>query len=441
MQNADQQQPLDGVHAGAAGGAQRERLQRDAGDAEPARHARRDHHAERARQGLRDLVRLDLARSRSGLVDGRQRRDRGDHDRHDDPFAVEPIQVQFTRQLLQPARLPPAAAQSRPRARTATSITAGRLFDVSGVTSPRAGRVRLRSRRRSSSTSSCRRPARAVTPARAPPTPRRRPPRPTTTTTTTPRAPPPPRARAEAPHEQAAQQNAQTSGSAKDARMKKVAIGGAVLVVVLRVRGALDAQGTGGASSSTPPARDDDLDHHTGTRRRSAQPPPERRRRARELPNSDVAPRRSKSQLYSFSRFAGKDPFVQQVADVTLGSPTSPAWTQRLPDHAGPTAPVGTTAAVQTPQVTRYRTLATDWLGEDLDQRQASRPCGSAGASRARTRSSGSSRLAAAWRGSASRTARTRAAHRPSSLVPGRSLTLVDTADGIRYTLRLLTSS
>src|SRR5205085_2394959 len=44
------------------------------------------------------------------------------------------------------------------------------------------------------------------------------------------------------------------------------------------------------------------------------------------LTSSDVAPRRLKSQLYSFSHFSGKDPFVQQVTAASItNSPSTGA--------------------------------------------------------------------------------------------------------------------
>src|ERR671926_287681 len=82
-------------------------------------------------------------------------------------------------------------------------------------------------------------------------------------------------------------------------------------------------KGHGGSSSSTPPAATTTTTSGyapsatpSGTPVASAAVLPAT---STKLTNSDVAPRRSKSELYSFSQFSGKDPFVQQVSasDIT----------------------------------------------------------------------------------------------------------------------------
>ena len=136
VQSRDQQQPLVRVHAGAAGGASRERLQRVAGDAEHARHARRAHRAQPAGEGLRDLVRPDHAGRRCGAARARRRpapRPEWPPTATGDPFAAEPIQAKFTGSFynllafLQRVR-------NHVRVQNGKLFTAGRLFDVSGVT-------------------------------------------------------------------------------------------------------------------------------------------------------------------------------------------------------------------------------------------------------------------------------------------------------------------
>ena len=93
-----------GVHEGAAGRARRDRLQPHAGDAEPARHSGCDPAAEPARGGLWHHVRPDPARRRERATTRRG---------HDGPVRRRADPGPVHRQLLQPPRLPPAAAQPR----------------------------------------------------------------------------------------------------------------------------------------------------------------------------------------------------------------------------------------------------------------------------------------------------------------------------------------
>jgi hypothetical protein len=152
------------------------------------------------------------------------------------------------------------------------------------------------------------------------------------------------------------------------------------------------------------------------------------------LPDSDAAPRRAKSQLYSFSHFAGKDPFVQQVSAGTSAPAASAGQTP------APTAP--TTAKVQnpSPQLTSARSLArTGAVTISVNGRLASVRIGGSFPSsnplfKLVSVSRGVVRIGIAS-GSYASGAQT------VSLVAGRTLTLVDTADGIRYRLRLVSAS
>ena len=159
------------------------------------------------------------------------------------------------------------------------------------------------------------------------------------------------------------------------------------------------------------------------------------------LPNSDVAPGRSRSQLFSFTHFAGKDPFVQQVQDLTAG----------LPDAGGQNADgVATTAATTgkhkhatadtTVTSASARTLATTGTAKiSINGRVQTVRVGKSFPSsnplfRLVSVSHGVAKIGIAH-GSYSSGAHTVA------LNAGKTLTLVDTADGIRYKIRLLAAS
>src|SRR6478672_375651 len=101
---------------------------------------------------------------------------------------------------------------------------------------------------------------------------------------------------------------------AKDRRAKRLAIGGAVLLVAVLAFEMPKVLKGHGSSSSTPPAatttgtpNDGSSTTPSGTPVASTAVLPAT---SAKLTTSDVAPRRSKSELYSFSHFAGKDPFV-----------------------------------------------------------------------------------------------------------------------------------
>ena len=218
---------------------------------------------------------------------------------------------------------------------------------------------------------------------------------------------------------------------AKDRRTKKLAIGGGS-----RTRGRArlpDAaharrRQQGGCDRPRPrrhrPGHDAATPDGDASGHRGPPPPCRRRGSSTKLPNSDAAPARSKSQLYSFSHFSGKDPFVPAVSrrprarppERRSGTSTGPTTGPLPPRHRRPRQhgerAQGARAAEAVDVVVAH--ARADRSGDDLGQRQGSRRSGSAQASRARTRSSGSSRSRTASRGSASPTAPTRAARRPS---------------------------
>jgi hypothetical protein len=229
---------------------------------------------------------------------------------------------------------------------------------------------------------------------------------------------------------------------AKDRRMKFIAAGGAVLlVIVLAFEIPHMLKKPGGGSSSAPAVTTTTTStgsYPAGTSAPAATPSGTPAALAptssTKLPDSDAAPRRAKSQLYSFSHFAGKDPFVQQVSAGTSSPAASAGQTP------APTAP--TTAKVQnpSPQLTSARSLArTGTATISVNGKLESVRIGGSFPSsnplfKLVSVSRGAARIGIAS-GSYASGAQT------VSLVPGRTLTLVDTADGIRYTLRLVTAS
>ncbi len=160
------------------------------------------------------------------------------------------------------------------------------------------------------------------------------------------------------------------------------------------------------------------------------------------LPNSDVAPKRAKSQLYSFSNFSGKDPFVQQISSGTqLQTPTSSTSTSAPPPTAAQTASVTSRSGQQNsskPPTTR--TLAkTGAATIAVNGRRETVQIGAGFPSsnplfKLVSVSHGVVKIGIASGSYAS-------GAQSVSLVTGRTLTLVDTADGIHYKLRLLAAA
>jgi hypothetical protein len=226
---------------------------------------------------------------------------------------------------------------------------------------------------------------------------------------------------------------------AKDKKMKKVAVGlSVVLVIVLALEVPKMLKGTGGPSAAAPAATTTaapttgvpttapttaPASTPTGTAAAAITPVA-----SSKLPNSDSQPKAGKSQLYSFGHFSGKDPFVQQVQGLTAGQ------TNGSTSSTSATAGNGTTAAVTHH---KPRTLAATGAARiSINGRVQVVRVGASFPSanplfRLVSVSGGVARIGIAG-GSYSSGART------VSLASGRTLTLVDTADGIRYRLRLL---
>ena len=224
---------------------------------------------------------------------------------------------------------------------------------------------------------------------------------------------------------------------AKDRRAKRMAIGGAVLLVaVLAFEMPKVLKGHGSSSSAPPAATTTTTPGYsasttpTGTPVAAAAvlPAP-----SAKLTSSDLAPRRSKSELYSFSHFAGKDPFVQQVSasDIT-SSPSGASGTGGGGSASKSAAPSARTTAARMLAQTGVVTLQVN------GRTQSVRVGGSFPSSNPLFKlvsvSHGLVRIGIAS-GSYQSGAQT------VSLASGRTLTLVDTADGVRYRIRLLSAS
>ena len=231
----------------------------------------------------------------------------------------------------------------------------------------------------------------------------------------------------------------QNARDAKDKRMKKIAIGGAVLLVAVlafEVPKVMHS-GNSSASSSTPPATTT-----TGASTTSTGTPVSSASGAAgsavtptastKLPNSDALPQRTKSQLYAFSHFVGKDPFAQQISQ-TPGTVQTASATTTSPATSG-------SSGVSTSQPKHVRTLAANGSARiSVNGRiQTVRVGASFPSSNPLFRlveiSNGVARIGIA-NGSYSSGAHT------ISLSAGRSVTLVDQADSIRYRIRLITAS
>jgi hypothetical protein len=240
---------------------------------------------------------------------------------------------------------------------------------------------------------------------------------------------------------------AQNARAAKDARMKKVAIGlSVVLVAVLAFE--VPKLMHSGSSSSTPPAATTTpngstaatgapVTTATGTPAVAATPTT-----STKVPNSDVAPQASKGQLDSFTHFTGKDPFAQQVSDAAPTSTSSSSSQQPGNGTLSANVSSGSLASsagngqVQHPS----RTLAATGAARiSVNGRvQVVRVGASFPSANPLFRlvglAHGGVRIGIS-NGSYSSGAQT------VSLTPGRTVTLVDTADGIRYKIRLLSAS
>jgi hypothetical protein len=235
----------------------------------------------------------------------------------------------------------------------------------------------------------------------------------------------------------------QSVREAKDKRAKKLAVGGVVLLAAVLAFEMPHVLKKGGSAGSSPPPAATTATY-SGVAPAPATTAPGTAAAAvapvasTKLPNSDLAPRRLKSQLYSFSHFAGKDPFVQQVSAASItNSPSTGAGTSSAQSGNGGG---GSTTSAPAPARTYNRTLAqTGAVTMQVNGKVQTVRVGASFPSSNPLFSlvsvvHGIARIGIA-NGSYASGAPT------VSLVVGRTLTLVDTADGIRYKVRLLSAS
>lgn len=231
---------------------------------------------------------------------------------------------------------------------------------------------------------------------------------------------------------------------ARDKKMKKVAVGlGVVLAVVLafEVPKMLKHGGSSSAAPAQAVATTPSTSAAAPTTAAPTTPPAGTAAAAvtpvtsSKLPNSDTLPRAGKAQLFAFSHFASKDPFVQQVNPAATSSTSSSSSNSgSSTKYKPPTAAIGTTAAVthQTGRALAVAGAARISVNGRIQVVRVGTSFPSANpVFRLVSVKGGVARIGIAS-GSYSSGAQT------VSLTAGRTLTLVDTADGIRYQLRFL---
>ena len=235
------------------------------------------------------------------------------------------------------------------------------------------------------------------------------------------------------------QKRLQDMRESKERRMKIVAIGGAVVLAALlawelpHYLGGKKSAAPAVTTSATTTTPGSPAPGTTTPAPGTAGAPAVDPTASTKLPNSDVAPRRTKSQLANFSTFRAGDPFVPQISATTPSADGSagaaPAANPAAPSLGG----VSTVSARQTSVRTLARagsvTIAVNGKTEVV------RVGGSFPSSNPVFK------LVSVARGAANigiaNGSYTSGAH-TVRLASGRTLTLVDTADGVRYSLRLL---
>jgi hypothetical protein len=230
---------------------------------------------------------------------------------------------------------------------------------------------------------------------------------------------------------------------AKDRRTKKIAIGGAVVLVAVLAFEVPKMMHSGSSGSAAPAATTTTGAYTTSTATGTPTAAPTTApgtaaaagasTASLKLPNSDALPQKSVDQLYSFSHFSGKDPFVQQISDSSPTAQTTGALTASVSGaktssagSSNPHHPSRLLAATGAARISVNGQVQVVRVGASFpSSNPLFRLVGS---------SHGGVRIGIA-NGSYSSGAHT------VSLTLGRTLTLVDTADGIRYKIRLLSAS
>ena len=239
----------------------------------------------------------------------------------------------------------------------------------------------------------------------------------------------------------------------REKRAKKIAIGGGVVLVALVAFQGRHLLSHSSSSSTTPPPAVTTTSGVPGTTPAPtpATTPPGTAAvgvaalavtptASTKLPDSEAGPKEAKSQLFSFSHFTAKDPFVQQVSS---SSPTGSSTTASSGTSASTAPPAVGTASAGGPNTTpRKQARALAGAGTATISINGKVQTVHVGASfpsanplfRLVSLTHGVARIGIA-NGSYASGAQT------LSLATGRAVTLADTADGIRYKLRLISVS
>ena len=235
--------------------------------------------------------------------------------------------------------------------------------------------------------------------------------------------------------------------AAKAGRQKKLALVlGALLVIILVVQVPRTLKKLHGSSSPTA-APASSHSQTPGSTTPGSTSPLAATSGSTQLPESDLPPRRSKSQLFSFERFGSKDPFAQQVTDTAVSTPGAapaatassstagtaasgsavPVTTQSQPSQSTAAAPV--TAQSQSSQKTAAAVIEVNGQRQAIDVSQTfpqARPTFRLVSLQGRVATIGIAGGAFAG------------GNQTVALRLGKTLTLMNTTDGQRYELRLV---
>jgi hypothetical protein len=238
----------------------------------------------------------------------------------------------------------------------------------------------------------------------------------------------------------------------KARKQKKIAIvGGVILLALLVFLGPRTLKSLHGGSSASTPYVAVQPTAATGSATTPTSATPVAAAAAvavsTSLTDSDPPPAHTKSQLVSFDTFDSKDPFVQQVTDAPDVPAVSTAAPGTAPSGAATTAAPATTGGATAPASSSSSTAAstsgsqpsrsTAAVVEVNGERQ------SVGVAQTFPTANPTFRLVSIGNGVAKigLAGGTYASGAPTvSLRLGRALTLVNTADGVRYELRLVSA-
>lgn len=239
----------------------------------------------------------------------------------------------------------------------------------------------------------------------------------------------------------------------KARKQKKIAIvGGVILVALLVFLGPRTLKSLHGGSSSSAPyvaVQPTAATASSATTPTSATPIAAAAAVAvtASLVDSDRPPAHTKSQLVSFDTFDSKDPFVQQVTDapdVPAVSTTAPATAPSgAATTAAPTTTGGTTASASSSSSTTAATTGSQPSRSTAAVVEVNGERQSVGVAQTFPTANPTFRLVSIGNGVAKigLAGGTYASGTPTvSLRLGRTLTLVNTADGVRYELRLVSA-